>query len=66
MVFVFRVSSKPIVLTKGETHTYFGACIPPPPPPIPPPPPTPAALAPAEAEAFRTSLYCISAAAALE
>lgn len=66
-VIFFRVSSKPIVLTKGETHTHFGACIPPPPiPPLPPPPPTPAAFAPAEADAFRTSRYCISAAAALE
>ena len=66
-----RVSSKPMVLTKGETHTHFGACIPPPPPPPPPippipPPPTPAAFAPADAEALRTSRYCISAAAALE
>lgn len=65
-VVFFRVSSKPIVLTKGETHTHFGACIPPPPPIPPLPPPTPAAFAPADAEAFRTSRYCISAAAALE
>lgn len=64
-VVFFRISSKPIILTKGETHTHFGACIPPP-PPIPPLPPTPAAFSPADAEAFRTSRYCISAAAALE
>lgn len=53
--------------TETGSHTHFDAWTPAPPAPTPPPaPPTPAALAPADAEAFRTSWYCSSAAAALE